>query len=190
MIHTMKTTATAIIAFAAFNTASEITKKQVNTETSQIVWKGHKLGGTHEGTITIENGALEFDRDQLVGGNFVIDMTTITVTDLSGDNKANLEGHLKSDDFFGVETFNKATLNFTDVADKGNGIYTVTGDLTIKNHTNPITFDLTITGDKATTELKVDRSKYDVRYGSKSFFNDLKDKAIYDNFDLEVALNF
>ena len=186
----MKTTATAIIAFAAFNKTSEITKKEVNTETSEIVWKGHKLGGTHEGIITIENGSLEFDGQKLIGGNFVIDMTSITVTDLSGDNKANLEGHLKSDDFFGVETYNKATLNFTSVQEKNDGLYIVTGDLTIKNHTNPITFDLNVGEDNATTSLKVDRSKYDVRYGSKSFFNDLKDKAIYDNFDLAVTLKY
>lgn len=186
----MKTTATAIIAFATFTSPGEIVTKQVNTSNSDIIWKGHKLGGSHEGTISIESGTLDFDGEKLVGGNFVIDMSSITVTDLDGDNKASLEGHLKSDDFFGVDTYNTADLEFTSVSSKGNGLYKVTGDLTIKKNTHPITFDLKIDGNKATTALKVDRSKFDVRYGSKSFFNDLKDKAIYDDFDLAVELDF
>ena len=186
----MKTTATALIAFAAFTAPSEITTKQVNTSSSSITWKGYKLGGAHEGTIAIESGSLDFDGETLVGGTFKIDMSSITVTDLEGESKGNLEGHLKSDDFFGVETYNEASLIFTEVKPKANNTYEVTGNLTIKKHTHPITFDLVVNGSTATTALKVDRSKFDVRYGSKSFFNDLKDKAIYDDFDLAVNLNF
>ncbi|WP_455170138.1 YceI family protein, partial [Aegicerativicinus sediminis] len=83
-----------------------------------------------------------------------------------------------------------ATLVFTSVKPNGKNAYEVTGDLTIKGHTNPVTFDLSIYGQKANAALKIDRSKYDVRYGSTSFFDGLKDKAIYDEFDIIVDLEF
>ena len=117
-------------------------------------------------------------------------MTTITNTDQEGEYKGKLEGHLKSDDFFGVETYPTATLIFTKVEASDKNAYTVTGDLTIKGKTNPITFTISINGSKATASLKVDRSKYDVKYGSTSFFEGLKDKAIYDEFDLFSDLEF
>lgn len=101
-----------------------------------------------------------------------------------------LEGHLKSDDFFGVEKFPTATLIFTDVKVKGKNSYNITGDLTIKGKTNPVTFEISIYGSKATTSLKIDRTKYGVKYGSTSFFDGLKDKAIYDEFDLVADLEF
>ena len=75
-----------------------------------MVWKGYKVTGSHVGIITIKSGHLNFDKDILTGGSFEIDMSTITVTDLEGEYKGKLEGHLKSDDFFGVEKFPTATL--------------------------------------------------------------------------------
>ncbi|WP_047545085.1 YceI family protein [Psychroserpens sp. Hel_I_66] len=175
------------LSFASFTT---ILKKEVKVKESTISWKGYKVTGSHEGTINLTDGTLSFEDDKLVGGNFTIDMSTITVTDLeAGSGKEKLEGHLKSDDFFGTADHSNATFNITDVNGK-DGNYKVTGDLTIKGNTNPITFDMIVTDDTATANLKVDRSKYDVRYGSPSFFNDLKDKAIYDEFDLNVMLKF
>ena len=126
--------------------------------------------------------------DQLVGGEFVVDMTSISNEDLSGDNRAKLEGHLKSDDFFGVENYPTAKLVITNVV-KNENTYKVTGDLTIKETTEPITFDLEEAGDNFTTTLTIDRSKYNVRYGSGSFFDNLGDKTIYDDFTLDINLS-
>ena len=120
----------------------------------------------------------------------IIDMSSIQNTDMEGEYKAKLEGHLKSDDFFGVEKFPTASLNFTKVKSTGKNSYEVTGDLTIKDKTNSITFDISIYGNKATANIKIDRTKFDVRYGSASFFDDLQDKAIYDEFDLVSDLEF
>ena len=117
-------------------------------------------------------------------------MTSINTTDLEGDYKNKLDGHLKSADFFGVETHTTSKLVFTKVEASGKNSYKVTGDLTIKGITKPVTFDVSIYGSKATATLKVDRAEYDVRYGSGSFFDNLGDKTIYDEFDLVVDLEF
>ncbi|MFD0988965.1 YceI family protein [Mariniflexile jejuense] len=184
----------AIIALVAFTTFSFTSKagekKEIKLDKSKVVWKGYKVTGSHEGTIAIKSGSLTFDNGKLTGGEFVIDMTTINSTDLQGGGKEKLDGHLKSDDFFGVEKFPTAKLVFKKVTASGKNAYNVTGDLTIKGKTNPITFTISIYGNKATASLKVDRTKYDVRYGSTSFFDDLKDKAIYDEFDLVSDLEF
>ncbi|MDP5158847.1 MAG: YceI family protein [Flaviramulus sp.] len=183
-----------LIAIVALATLSFTTfsgeKKEVKAESSKVIWKGYKVTGSHEGTIAIESGSLVFEEDQLTGGEFVIDMTTINTTDLEGNSKGKLDGHLKSDDFFGVENHPKASLVFTDVKASGKNSYNVTGDLTIKGKTNPVSFIISVYGNKATASLKVDRTKYDVRYGSTSFFDGLKDKAIYDEFDLVADLEF
>ena len=119
-----------------------------------------------------------------------MDMSSITSTDLEGEYKGKLEGHLKSDDFFGVEKHPNASLIFTKVKSTGKNSYEVTGDITIKGKTDTIKFDISVYGNKANVTLKVDRTKFDVKYGSSSFFDGLKDKAIYDDFDLVADLEF
>ncbi len=183
-----KSTFIVVLAITAFSFTT-ITNKKVNIEDSNIIWKGYKVTGEHEGTIALKDGALTFNGKELTGGNFIIDMTTIKVTDLEGEYKGKLEGHLKSDDFFGVEKHSTAKFDITNVKGK-NGKYKVTGNLTIKGITNTNTFDMIVNDNSATAALKIDRSKIDVRYGSTSFFDDLKDKAIYDEFDLNVNLKF
>ena len=175
------------LSFASFTT---LIKKEIKVKESTITWKGHKVTGSHEGTINLTDGTLVFEDDQLTGGNFIIDMTSITVTDLkAGRGKEKLEGHLKSDDFFGIENHKSANFTITKVNGK-DGNYKVSGDLTIKGETHPSTFDMIISDDTAKATLKVDRTKYGIRYGSASFFDNLKDKAIYDEFDLDVVLKF
>jgi len=186
-----KTITIVVIALMTFSfTTLDSIKKEVNTKTSKVTWKGYKVTGSHTGNITIKSGKLVFDKEVLTGGNFVIDMTTIYVTDLEGEYKGKLEGHLKSDDFFGVAKFPSASLNFTKVKSTGKNSYKITGDITIKGKTESISFDLSVYGNKANASLKIDRTKFDVRYGSTSFFDGLKDKAIYDEFDLVVDLEF
>ena len=184
-------TAIILVAFMTFSfTTFESIKKDVNTKTSKVIWKGYKVTGSHTGKITIKSGNLIFDNDVLTGGNFVIDMTTISVTDLEGEYKNKLEGHLKSDDFFGVANFPTASLVFTNAMSNGKNSYKVTGNIEIKGKIESINFDISVYGNKATASLKIDRTKFDVRYGSTSFFDGLKDKAIYDEFDLVVDLEF
>ena len=179
----------AVVCMVSFTTI-EKEKKEIKTESSKVVWKGYKVTGSHEGTIAIKSGVLIFEADKLAGGEFVIDMTTINTTDLEGDYKNKLDGHLKSDDFFGVEKYATASLVFTKVTASGKNSYNVTGDLTIKGTTNAVSFTMSIYGQKATASLKIDRTLYNVRYGSASFFDDLKNKAIYDEFDLIADLAF
>ena len=163
-------------------------KKEVIASESTITWKAYKVTGSHVGTISLKSGSLEFDGDKLAGGEFVVDMTTINTTDLTGDYKNKLDGHLNSDDFFAVASNPTSSMVFTKVESTGKNAYKVTGDLTIKGITKPITFDVSVYGSKATATLKVDRTKYDVKYGSGSFFDNLGDKTIYDEFDLVVDL--
>ncbi len=180
-----------VIAFTGLSfTIKDGPKKEVKIEKGKVVWKAYKVTGSHVGTITLKEGSLIFEKDKLIGGKFTIDMTTITNTDLEGEYKQKLEGHLKSDDFFGVKTYPTSTLMFEKVKAIGKNSYKVFGNLTIKGITNAINFDVSIYGKKATASLRVDRAKYNVRYGSTSFFDNLKDKAIYDEFDLVVDLEF
>lgn len=165
-------------------------KKEVKSDASRVAWKAYKVTGSHNGTIALNSGALIFDNDKLTGGEFEVQMTSLISTDLEGESKGKLEGHLKSDDFFGVENHPTSTLVFTKVEPSGKNSYEVTGDLTIKGITKPITFDVSVYGSKATATMKIDRSKYNVRYGSGSFFENLGDKTIYDEFDLVVDLEF
>ena len=171
---------------AAFTSTME---KKINIEESTIEWKGKKVLGSHTGTINLQDGHLEMEGDQLTGGTFTVDMTSITVTDLEGESKGKLEGHLKSDDFFGVENHPTSTLEITSASNKGN-VYDVTANLTIKGKTEPVTFELIMGESAATTTLKIDRTKYGVRYGSGSFFDSLGDNTISDTFTLDVTLKF
>ncbi|WP_394751211.1 YceI family protein [Spongiimicrobium salis] len=164
--------------------------KKVKASESTVTWKGYKVTGSHTGTIDLKEGSLTFDNGKLTGGEFVVDMTSLASTDLSGEYKGKLEGHLKSDDFFGVANHPTSRLVFTKVKANGKNSYEVSGNLTIKGTTKALTFDVSVYGSKATATLKVDRALYDIRYGSGSFFDNLGDKTIYDEFDLVVDLVF
>lgn len=188
----------AIIAFAALSTTvvsaqakAKNDGKKIDVSKSNIHWVGKKVTGQHEGDINFKEGTLLFQDGKLTKGKFTVDMTSIAVTDLkAGEGKEKLEGHLKADDFFGTDKYTTATLNFTKVTPKANGVYAVTGNMKIKEKTNPVTFDLTVKGNTATAKVTIDRTKYDIKYGSGSFFDNLGDKAINDNFDLTVSLQF
>ena len=164
--------------------------KNINTATSSIEWLGKKVTGQHNGTVNFKDGTLVFKKNILAGGSFTVNMTSLTATDLSGEYQGKLNGHLKADDFFGTEKFPTATLVFKKNGVKSANVYNVTADLTIKGITKPVTFELTVNGNTATTTFNVDRTKYDIKYGSKSFFESIGDKAIYDEFELKVALKY
>lgn len=164
-------------------------KKEVKVDQSTVLWTGKKIGGSHNGEIEIKSGYFEFSDGKITGGKVVMDMTSITNSDLEdpGYNEK-LVGHLKSDDFFGVETYPVSTFEVTKATKFSGGKATVSGEITIKGKTEKIDFEVQKSGDTYKTELKIDRSKFDVRYGSNSFFDNLGDKAIDDIFILDIEL--
>jgi len=185
----LKSIALALVVVLSTLSVTAQTKK-VDVTKSTINWLAKKVTGQHNGTVNLKDGALVFKGNKLAGGSFTVDMTSLTATDLTGEYLGKLNGHLKSDDFFSTEKNPTSTLVFKSIATKSKDIYTVTADLTIKGITNPITFDITTTANSATTTFNVDRTKYDIKYGSKSFFASIGDKAIYDEFELSVSLKF
>ena len=185
----LKSLATAILVTISLTMFAQT--KQVDASKSNIIWVGKKITGQHDGTVDLKSGALNFKKGKLAGGTFTVDMAALTVKDLqSGKGKEDLEGHLKADDFFGTAKFPTAKLVFKKIASKGNGLYNVTGNLTVKGITKPVNFDMVTTATTATTNLKVDRTKYGIKYKSGNFFKDLGDKTIDDIFELKVSLVF
>jgi polyisoprenoid-binding protein YceI len=170
-----------------------MTHKVIDRESS-VVWEGSKItGGSHTGTMAMMESSLTFDGSILAGGSFTIDMNSITTTDLSGGSAQKLVGHLKSDDFFGVTTYPTSSFVITEVKPgEKPGEYHVRGDLTIKSTTMPIDFPVMMNweGDRAmaTAKITIDRTEFDVRYGSGKFFDGLGDAAIRDEFTLDVTI--
>jgi polyisoprenoid-binding protein YceI len=165
----------------------------VDVKSSNIVWKGYKVTGEHTGDVKLKSGSIQFTDGALTGGTFVVDMTSITNTDMEGEWSDKLVGHLKSEDFFGVEKYPTAKLVVSRaIPQDTKGNYKVLGKLTIKETTKDVKFFVNVTEEgnsvKATGSLKVDRSDYNVRYGSGSFFDGLGDKTIYDEFDLNISV--
>jgi polyisoprenoid-binding protein YceI len=169
-------------------TSSESIK--VDVDISTISWKGFKPGGEHFGVISISEGSVDLENGNLVGGSFMFDMNSIVDKDMPADNEYNakLVGHLKSSDFFDVAKFPTAKFEITSVANE-NGKLNVSGNLTIKAATKNITIPASFVNENGLVSLKsdvftIDRTDFDVRYGSKKFFDDLKDKFINDEFEI------
>ncbi len=179
-----------IILLQSFMFPASTTMQKMEVKNSKIVWKGYKVSGSHEGTLNLKSGALLFDGEQLKGGEFIIDMSSLACTDLKGNYKGKLEGHLKSEDFFGVEKHPVSSLNITEINSISKNAYKITADLSIKGITKSIKFDASIYGKKATASLKIDRTEFNIKYGSGNFFDGLKDNMIYDEFDLVIDIEF
>lgn len=185
----LKLIALVVTAFVTFSATAQKTSK-VDASKSTINWIGEKVTGKHEGTVNLKEGALLFDGKKLVGGNFTVDMTSITVTDLQGGSKGKLEGHLKADDFFGTDKFETSKLVFKKIGTKDSGNYTIYADLTIKGKTNEVVFEMAVKDNTATSKVIIDRTKYGIEYKSGSIFDGLGDAAISDDFTLNVVLVF
>lgn len=186
------------VLFAAVMNAQEKTSKVapsvIDVDNSTVNWKGFKPTGEHFGTIGISEGFLEINQGKLIGGSFIFDMNTIVDTDMPADNEYNakLVGHLKSQDFFDVAKYPTAKFEITSVKEI-KGKLSISGNLTIKDQTHNITFQASLStkdGKPTLTSEKfmVNRADYNVKYGSKSFFNDLKDKFINDEFEISFDL--
>ena len=164
----------------------------INDE-SILKWKGSKPTGSHDGVISIKNGNVTIDDYNLISGNIVIDMSSIICTDIT--NKSTNDyfvKHLKNEDFFGVEVHPTASLDIISSKLVEDNIYEVIANMTIKEITNPIKFQTVIDYDKnfatATGLLEIDRSKYNIKYKSKSWFPDIGDRFIYDIFELDFKI--
>lgn len=166
---------------------------KINTKISSVDWVGKKVTGQHNGSINIKEGSLKLHDGHLSGGIIVIDMTSITNEDLKdeGYNKK-LIGHLNSPDFFDVANHSTATLEITGAKQIEGAKHMVTGNLTIKGITKPITFNASIEMKDgklgAFAEIKVDRTLYDIKYGSGKFFEGLGDKMIDDEFIIKFKI--
>lgn len=169
-------------------TSNAQVKLTADTSKTKLLWLGEKVTGQHAGTIKLRDGWLTWQDNKTVSGEFNIDMSTIE----ESNNTVNLEKHLRSEDFFSVDKFPVATLQITgsDPFDKGTAV--VRGNLTIKGITNPIEFKAAVQKkDEGTwfyANISVDRTKYNIRYGSGTFFDNLGDKTIFDEFKLKVSL--
>jgi polyisoprenoid-binding protein YceI len=166
---------------------------KVDTNSSSVVWTGYKVTGKHTGTIKIKNGMLSMDAGLITGGSFEIDMNSVKDTDMEGEYAGKLEGHLKSDDFLGVASFPTASFVITKaIPQDSKGNYKILGNLTIKGITKEVKFFANAAEANGTVnaagKITIDRSEFNMRYGSGSFFDGLGDKTIYDEFDLQVSL--
>ena len=178
--------------------AAKVETYKVDPTASSLTWVGKKVTGQHNGHVPIKEGKITVTDGNVTGGEFVIDTANLVVDDLK-DPGANqkLTGHLKSDDFFGVEKYptSKFKINKVEPAkDAKNGAtHTVSGDLTVKGKTHPVVFPARISIDKGMVkaqadDVAVDRTLYDIRYGSGKFFDNLGDKVIDDQFWLDVSI--
>lgn len=167
---------------------------KVDKDSSKLTWTAKKATGDHNGEVKVSNGNFIIENNTLKGGSFDIDLTTITdadVTDKESNNK--LVSTLKSETFFNTEKFPKAGFVISSATKTSGNQYEIKGKLTIKGITNEVSFPaiVTVNGKKlaASAKITIDRTKYDIKFRSKSFFENLGDKVIYDDFDLNVNLN-
>ena len=161
----------------------------IETAQSQITWTGREVStSSHYGTLDFVSGNFEISNGAIVNGEFIVDMTSINNQDMEGDSKARLEGHLKSDDFFSVESYPTASISINSSELISDGKWNVSADLSIKGFTHPVNFEMISSEDGWSANLVFDRSKYDVRFRSGSFFENLGDKLIYDDIELSINL--
>jgi len=183
------------VAFIAFSfTSIKKTNYKVNTETSKINCKGFKPTGSHYGTIHLSNGNFIVNDNKIIGGEFTIKMNSILDLDMPADNEYNakLVGHLKSEDFFDVEKYPNGGFQIKGTEKKGEKTL-IKGELTLKGITHPVSFLANVKIDNGqlafkSETFKVDRSKWNIRYKSKSFFDDLKDKFIEDDMEISIEV--
>lgn len=169
----------------------------VDAKKSKLEWLGEKISSKHYGTVDIKDGMLKKEVSNF-SGIFNIDMTSIKNIDLKDPQYNNkLIGHLKSDDFFSVDKFQTATFKLKSIKETKSKkdakiTHTVTGDLTIKGITNEISFPAKIKFNTnnftANAKFVINRSKWDIRFGSGSFFDNLGDKMIYDDIQFTLTL--
>lgn len=168
-----------------------------NIKASNVHWLGKKTTGQHEGDVKIKRGSIVFNGTTPTSGEFVLDMQSISCTDIKdADDNQSLVDHLKGKDFFDIEASPESILKIMAFEKSSTAnAYNVKGNLTIKGITNVITFPAIVTTDKtgakATATITIDRTKWNISYKSKSILGSVADKFIYDDvqFNVNLVLN-
>ena len=176
-----------------FSFTTHVNKVNANKNNSSVIWTGSKPTGSHTGNVTLKDGYLSFDHGNLVGGEFTIDMTSITCSDIESEKKNKyLVDHLKDEDFFDVNKFPEAKLVVNRVKNLEGSQFEMKGNMTIKGITNPVTFNADIKINRnsytAIAKIIIDRTKWGVEYKSANIFKNLGDKIIYDDMEFDIFL--
>jgi polyisoprenoid-binding protein YceI len=164
-------------------------------ETALVKWTGSKkiiVDYFDTGTINIKSGLVNMENGEVKSGEIIFDMTSIAaVTTGGGSGQDGLTKHLKSADFFEVETYPEAKYVVTSSEKTKDGVV-LKGDLTLKGQTNPLDVLANVKTENGNVLIagiaEIDRSKWNVRFGSESFFDNLGDNVINDIFKLEFTL--
>lgn len=183
-----------VFALSAF-TISPVADSMLNVSLTEstVSWKGKKVGGEHYGQVSLISAHLDYEKNRIKGGSFEIDMTSITCEDITNESSnKRLVDHLRSDDFFSVENHPRAQFKLTEAKTKNGKDYDMKGNLTIKGITKPVSFPavVSVIDDKvmANATIVFDRAAYDIKYRSGSYFENLADKLIYDDIEMNVKL--
>jgi len=166
---------------------------KINKSESTVTWKAKKVTGEHFGKVPLNDSNLDYTNGRITGGSFEIDMTALTVEDITdATSNKRLTDHLKSDDFFSVANHGKSSFKITEAKTSNGKDYEIKGNLTIKGMTQPVSFPAKVetVGNKviATAKIIFDRTKYDIKYRSGNYFENLADRLIYDDVELDVKL--
>jgi len=165
----------------------------IDAAASELKWKAEKVTGKHHGGLKVKSGTIQINKNKIVKGTVIADLTTIQDFDITSDtHRLRLENHLKSSDFFAADSFPNAIFTFGSGISLGDDKYKINGSMEIKGMSRPVEFEAKITWDMkkalATGTITLDRSKWDIRYRSGSFFENLGDKAINDDFNVDFNL--
>ena len=171
----------------------ETTNYKIVSSNSNVEWTGRKVTGAHNGTIGIKEGNFILQDGKVKGGKVVIDTASIKILDVT-DPATNTQfgGHLASDDFFSIEKFPTATFDVLSVKELSDSTFYLEGNLTIKDITHAVSFNAKVEVFTdylhSMGEIVIDRTMYNIRYGSGKFIDNLGDKLIYDDFVLQFKL--
>ncbi len=174
----------------AVNTKGEKSALEIDSKASKVYWTGKKVTGEHTGYVSVDNGKVWVENNNVVGAEVNMDLNSIVCTDLTDENwNKKLVGHLKSDDFFSVEKYPVAKFEITSMTKNNNtGDYNVKGNLTMKGTSHEISFPAKVAVTNgivsANGTATIDRTKWNIQYSSGKFFEGLGDKMIYDDFEI------
>lgn len=189
---------------SAAGEAAETTGEVYNVvaDVSKVMWVGSGVGKAHNGTVNVSEGSVSMEDGKVTGGKFTLDMTSVTVLDLEGDKKGYLESHLKglgddnAEDFFNTKAYPTSTFEITkatQLLNDENANYIINGNLTIKDITKQVSFKSQVNEADgmitvSTPQFTIDRTEWDIKFRSTSFFDDLKEKAISNDLGLQISL--
>ena len=165
-----------------------------NSDQSKLEWEGKKVSGAHQGTVSLKSGKVQLEKGALTGGEVVVNLENMTVTDLQGEWADKLVGHLKSDDFFSVKDHPNVSFKIKSVKKLKGDQFTVSGPLTIKGKTSEQSFNVSVKESAKEVnvmgEINIDRTTYNIKYGSGKFYDPktLGDKMIDDKFTIKLNL--